>query len=297
MATYTLDQLRDDGPQFAMAMLLRCLSAGAEFVTYGEIAAELEYQLKIKKVFSTHIGQVAGSLMDSILEIDPNAPLINALITRPDGIPGVGVGGYFAIRYNNERYNNWKKIKKAEKVKIITREREKISQYGKWHEINQRLFGLGATSKLRVPSGSEVDGLANNGKNYGGPAESDEHKKLKQWVSENAEKLGINTSFGTGKTESFLLSGDIIDVLFSDGSNYCVVEVKSCRSNDDDLRRGVYQCVKYRAVKEAEHAPNKISVRALLVAERKLNAELMSRASLLDVGFVCVSVNSKIADR
>jgi len=213
--------------------------------------------------------------------------LINVLITRPDGIPGVGVGSYLADRYNNTRYNKWKKIKTGEKLEVVERERAKVFRYGKWEQINNKLFGAGAISKIRMPTGSEVDGRSENGKNHGGPAESGEHKKLKQWVADNAEQIGLKKSFGIGKPESSLLSGDTIDVLFSDRNDYVAVEVKSCRSNDEDLRRGIYQCVKYRAVKEAEHAPNKVNVRALLVTERKLNAELMNRARLLKVGFKC----------
>ena len=293
MSTYTIEQLGNDGPQFAMAMLLRCLSAGEPFITYGAIGDELEYQLNIKTIFPTQIGRVAGSLMNRILEIDPDAPLINVLITRPDGIPGVGVGGYLADRYNNKRYRKWKELKTSEKLEVVERERAKVFRYGKWKQLNNQLFGAGAISKIRNPTRSEVDGRSEDGKNHGGPAESDEHKKLKQWVADNAEQIGLKKSFGIGKPESSLLSGDTIDVLFSDGNDYVAVEVKSCRSNDDDLRRGIYQCVKYRAVKEAEHAPNKVNVRALLVAERELSAELLSRARLLRVGFRCVSVNEQ----
>lgn len=293
MATYTIEQLCNDGPQFAMAMLLRCLSAGEPFITYGAIGDELEYQLNLKTIFPTQIGHVAGSLMNRILEIDPNAPLINVLITRPDGIPSVGVGGYLAERYNNKRYKKWNEIENSKRLEVVERERAKVFRYGKWKQLNSELFGARAISKIRMPTGSEVDGRSEDGKNYGGPAESDEHKKLKQWVADNAEQIGLKKSFGIGKPESSLLSGDTIDVLFSDGNDYVAVEVKSCRSNDEDLRRGIYQCVKYRAVKEAEHAPNKVNVRALLVVERKLNAELMSRARLLGVGFRCVSVNEQ----
>lgn len=292
MATYTVEQLIRDGPQYAMAMLLRCLSAGEPFVTYGAIGDELQYQLKVGKIFPTQIGHVAGSLMDRILEIEPAAPLINVLITRPDGVPGAGAGGYLADRYGERRYRNWENVSTKEKLEVVARERQKVFKYPKWGEINQKLFGHNAESKLRIIKGSEVDGRSINGMSHGGPAESDEHKKLKEWVASNPLKVGLAKSFGKGTVEAPLLSGDTIDVLFSDGNDHVVVEVKSCRSNDDDLRRGIYQCVKYRAVKEAEHAPNKVNVRALLVGERKLNAILMSRARSLKVKYLCVAVNT-----
>lgn len=293
MATYTVDQLCEEGPQFAMAMLLRCLKAGESFVTYGNIRDELQYQLGIDKIFSTQIGHVAGTLMDQILEVAPRAPLINSLITRPDGIPGKGVGGYFADRYKVEKYREWDNVSKQQKRKVVDSERRKVFRYENWQKINKKLFGDGPLSKLRKPQGREVDGFSTNGMNYGGPAESEEHRKLKEWVAAHPQKIGLRKSFGKGVSESSLLSGDTIDVLFSDGNEYVTVEVKSCRSNDEDFRRGIYQCVKYRKVKESEHLPNKVSVGALLVTEREVNAELKERARLLKVGLKCLHINKK----
>lgn len=110
MSSYTFEELGEKGPPVAMAMLLDCLKGGEPFVTYGAIREELEYQLNIKTIFSTHIGHVAGTLMNKILKVDERAPLINALITRPNGKPGVGVGNYFANRYKNNAYRKWDKI-------------------------------------------------------------------------------------------------------------------------------------------------------------------------------------------
>lgn len=291
MSTYTVEELREKGPPFAMALLLNCLKGGEPFVTYGSIRDELQYQLGIENIFPTQIGHVAGSLMNKILQVDPRAPLINALITRPDGLPSVGVGDYFADRYKVDAYKRWDAISTSKKRKLIEHEREKILRFGRWDQINAWLFGNGAKSLLRKKEGTEVDGLPRNG-GYGGEAESPEHKKLKSWVAAHPQKIGLAKSFGKGDTESMLLSGDEVDVLFGKGANYVVVEVKSCRSNDVDLRRGIYQCVKYRAVKQSEHKPHEVAVRAILVTERELNEELKARARLLDVSFKRVSVNS-----
>jgi hypothetical protein len=233
---------------------------------------------------------VAGSLMNKILEVDPKAPLINALITRPTGLPGVGVGGHFANKYKIERYRKWSKVSTKEKRELVNRERIKILRYRNWERLNKKLFGTTAKSKLRQQDGSEEDGFP-NGKNYGGPAESKEHEKLKNWVAAHPHEIGLRKSFGKGELESRLLSGDTVDVLFSDGNDFTTVEVKSCRSNDEDFRRGIYQCVKYRKVKEAENLPNKVRVQTVLVTERELNFELKTRARLLKVRFICVSVN------
>ncbi len=291
MPSYTVQQLEDDGPQFAMALLLKCLDQGEPFVTYGAIRDELEYQLEIENIFSIQIGHVAGSLMDQILELDSKAPLINALITHADGLPGKGVGNYFANRYGVEAYRDWDALDREEKRDLVKKERNKVLRYPKWTQINKQLFGLKATKLLKEKKNTEKDGQTSPTGGYGGPAESKEHKKLKKWVSENPAKLGIKRAFGTGTIESRLLSGDTIDVVFSHGPEFFTVEVKSKRSSDEDLRRGLYQCVKYKAVKEAEQMPNDVSVRSLLVTERELNNELKVRARQLGVKWKCVSVN------
>lgn len=291
MSTYTVEQLCEEGTQYAMAMLLRCIESGEPFITYGAVKSELEYQLEIETIFPTQIGSVAGTLMDQILELYPKAPLINVLITRPNGIPGVGVGGYLASRYNSSRLSDWDNVKLAKKKEIVNSERRKIFNYDKWHEINETLFGSFAKDNIQKPAGCEDDFESSNG--FGGEAESEEHLKLKEWVASHPDKVGIRKSFGKGQVESRLLSGDEIDVLFGDGNSFKVIEVKSCRSNDEDFKRGIYQCVKYRAVKIAEHLPYEVDVQPILVTERELPPELKERARILGVKCKTVAVNKK----
>ena len=66
------------------------------------------------------------------------------------------------------------------------------------------------------------------------------------------------------------MSGDKVDVMFIAHDKFRAVEVKSLKSNDDDLKRGIYQCVKYREVKSAEIAPYEADVEAILVVEPEL---------------------------
>jgi len=289
MPAYTVEELRKNGPPFAMAMLLKSINHGESFVTYGDIRRELEYQLNIQKIFPTQIGEVAGSLMDQILTVDPDAPLINVLITRGSGIPGKGVGGYLARRYRSPRLKKWDKILKKEKLQIVDRERKEIFLYEKWDSINQKLFGEGAASNLREQQAEETDYTSTG---HGGPAESEEHKKLKAWVSADPSRIGLSKRYGVGVPEYHLMSGDEVDVMFMSQNKFRAVEVKSIRSNNDDLKRGIYQCVKYREVKAAEIAPYTSDVEAILVVERELPSELKERAAMLGIKYKCVSVNT-----
>jgi hypothetical protein len=288
MPQYTVEQLSNEGPPYAMALLLRCLKAGEPFVTYGAIRDELQYQLNIERIFSTQIGYVAGSLMNQILEVDPKAPLINVLITRGDGTPGEGVGSYIADRYRKPKLRNWKTIPRNIKLEIVERERDKVFAYSRWREINDELFGESYEPRLAAPQ--QNDDPAISGGEYGGTAESKEHKQLKKWVAKNPRAIGLANSFGEGDIEHLLMSGDEVDVMFKRGSSYRAVEVKSSRSSDADLTRGIYQCVKYREVKRAEHAPFEIDCRSILVIERDLPERLKKRARVLDVLHKVVSL-------
>ena len=241
MPAYTVEQLKENGPPFAMAMLLNCIVRGESFVTYDSLRRELEYQMNIDRIWPTHPGEVAGSLMDQILKIDPNAPLINVLITRGSGIPGKGVGGYLAVRHRNPQLADWDNVPRKMKLQLVDRERKKVFKYKNWASLNQQLFGKGALGKLRKPSPRESDHKKSD---RGGPAESKEHKKLKSWVAADPSRIGLSQRYGPGVTEYPLMSGDKVDVMFIAHDKFRAVEVKSLKSNDDDLKRGIYQCAK-----------------------------------------------------
>jgi hypothetical protein len=286
---YTLAQVREYGAPIAMGLLLKALEGGEPFVTYKDIKVELEKKLNVKKIFPTQIGHAAGSLMDQILLIDENAPLINILITRDNGVPGEGAGWYLAERYNRPNLKEWDNISYSMKLELVEKEREKIRKYSFWEDIEEKLFG---DSKFR-PKKKEIierDGKSPDGRR-GGLPESEDHKNLKNWVANNPQKIGLGKKFINGVVEVPLLSGDIVDVVFSNGNDFVVVEVKSHISNDLDLRRGLYQCVKYRSVKEAEEAPVKSRVRAILVTERKLPKDLYERSKILNIKSRTVAVN------
>ena len=89
----------------------------------------------------------------------------------------------------------------------------------------------------------------------------------------------------TSEIEKLLKSNDEIDVWFMVPSEQLAVEVKSVRSNDLDLSRGIFQCVKYKAVLEAEArcAGSTPTIRTLLVSEKPLPKECARQAELLGI--------------
>lgn len=136
---------------------------------------------------------------------------------------------------------------------------------------------------IHLEGGREKDGLR-----YGrGGGEGKNHKSLREWVMKNPhlimKKIDVESD-----TEVQLPSGDLIDVAYRtpDGRQIVAIEVKSKDSDEHDLRRGIYQCVKYRAVLCAQNCAEKVrdcSVRSLLVTEEKLVGDLRKIAEALDI--------------
>jgi Holliday junction resolvase len=130
----------------------------------------------------------------------------------------------------------------------------------------------------------ESDGKAKR-LGFGGPAESDEHRRLKEYVANNPKTFSAPRGCSAGKMEKRLETFDEIDVWFMNPSEELAVEVKSTKSNDLDIKRGLFQCVKYRAVLEAQLriANSSSKVRTRLVSERKLTLKLAKWADVLAI--------------
>jgi len=287
MTTITHKMLQEHGPKFAFALLIKALKSGEPFVVYNKIKSVLEHELH-GVIFSTKIGIVAGALMDQIHETSPKAPLINMMITGSDGLPGKGVSAYIEEKYDRA----WEEMSPDDQLELAEKERKLIYKYGidSWKKIARKLYGNGF-DKLKLPNSEEKDYDPNTRDTAGG--ESSAHKALKEWVSKNPGKIGISPTYGHGEVESRLLSGDEVDIMFSEKNRFRAVEVKSIISTDDDFKRGIYQCVKYREVKRAEHVPFEVDVESILVTERRLPPELLKRAKALRVRCVTVKMPNK----
>lgn len=85
--------------------------------------------------------------------------------------------------------------------------------------------------------------------------------------------------------EYSFLSSDQIDVLFKYDGEWVGTEVKSINSAESDILRGIFQCLKYRALVEAEQKFKRqtVSYRVLLVLGGKLPDVLRDLIELLEV--------------
>jgi len=296
LPNYTLEQIQSDGLPWVLGYLLPVVAANTT-ITYGRIAELLQKDLELNgPIFSTQIGGVVGTLMNRLHEIDPEIPLINALVVNQGtGAPGIGVDGYLRDRFGVTA----DPLPPALKTKLVARASREVYTYPNWAKVYRDAFGGPAPviDPLALVKGTEQDGLPppSVGKR-GGEAESKEHKALKAYVLAHPACVGIQGVPDAAADELVLLSGDEVDVYFETGNRIDLVEVKSIRSNWNDLRRGVYQCIKYRAVFIAQRqavTPD-MQVIATLMLEKQAPADIRDLAKRHGIGLKIVSVNRKV---
>lgn len=279
---YKRPWLDEKGAKFLFALILDKLDELDEpFVTYGKVAELLERKLGIPKIFPLHIGSVAGNMMDEILSVADDAPPINGLVANDSGIPGKGFAFHYDKLWRKRGGKQWPDLTQERKAKVVQEVREAVRRYDKWDEVFRQAFG-DRPENLDEKKYTERDGKPPDASLSRGQSESDEHRRLKEWARDNPRLLGLSTGF-LGETEKGMLSGDRLDVFFTNGTDFAVVEVKSILSSDDDLQRGLYQCVKYRAIVMATELPVQPNVRAILITERQIPPELQKRAKMFDI--------------
>ncbi|MFN3779248.1 MAG: hypothetical protein ACK4SI_09665 [Brevundimonas aurantiaca] len=283
---YTLELLATRGLAPTMALLIEAAERG-EVVSYKALAIHLERALGVSFISPRHMGHPAGSLMSRLLEVEPGAPLLNFLVVRRDDLqPGAG-----AIPYLRRRYGLKGRLSAHVRREHIQRELNAIRSYGDWRGLYRRLFRTPPPISSRGDrlADYEADGQRDNPRFGSGGPESPEHKALKQYIVDHPEALRMGLREPKTRPECELLSGDRMDVEVLDGDRRIGVEVKSQRSGDLDLQRGVYQCIKYRAVMKAESGfGEQANCEAVLVLERQPTERILRLAKALEVKIVVV---------
>ncbi len=277
---YTIEALCELGMPIAMVALVEAASK-RKTVTYKDIAERIQPKLR-SPIALEHIGWVVGGMMHKIHEIDQAAPPLNALcVNSVTKLPGDGAHEFIKT-YN--RKIDYKNLSNPEKREMLLPVYEDVFNFKKWPLLAHNAFNINVGGHSPQEQQGETEGKARR-LGYGGPAESDEHRRLKEFVKNNPRRFDAPVGCKEGVIEKRLRSLDEIDVWFVSPGQQLAVEVKSHRSVDLDLERGIYQCVKYRAILEAENKAEKIrsTVRACLVSERKLPNDLARLAKLFDI--------------
>jgi hypothetical protein len=197
-------------------------------------------------------------------------PDIQALVVnKQTHLPGPGFDEFLTARGHK-----WGT--RAERRAIIEEYWSKIYAYPYWADVLQALG-------LRPTATNLAETIEKAGR-MGGGGEGPEHLALKEFVARNPMLFGLAYN-DLGEAEHCLPSGDSIDVLFSTRRRLLAVEVKPTSSPKEDITRGLFQCVKYRALVEArarfEH--DRRDIAAYLVLGGRLPSELIPLRNSLNV--------------
>jgi len=202
-------------------------------------------------------------------------PRLNFIVVnRHTGIPGKGVAG---LVHDPGAFRNGTSAYRKRIVDMVLHE---VFSFGEWDRVLAH-FGLTPVQLpplLVAPPPCVPDLLGQ------GAGESEDHKRLKYFVARHPEVIGLK-GFPKGAVEHTFPSADAIDILFTTAKKWVGVEVKGLRSGDLDIRRGLYQCVKYRALMEAclKADQKRIPVEVILVLGAALPESLLAEKDTLGI--------------
>lgn len=273
-------------------LLVWCAQHGKK-ITYGQLDAELQRRGWGHHVHATAYSHPAGAIGDACLEVkketDEKIPPLNAIIVNASSrIPGNGCDYYLATYLDKNRSLNLT----DEQRKVMAEETmEEVFRFQTWDEVLDR-FGFESIQGDISALESDTQSRAPRKGGWSTGPESPEHQELKKWVAGNSHILKGKIHYGSGQTEWQFASADRVDVMFEHEDGSLAVEVKAANANEADLERGIYQCVKYRALLRAElKASGKIpNGSSLLITETRLSYTLQELADLLGVRVIVVPV-------
>jgi hypothetical protein len=240
-----------------------------EKIAYSDLADEMNMPN------ARNLNYVLGAIGKAIKELSSEwqqevPPLQCLVVNKHTGLPGEGVAWFI------RDLKDFKKRTPEERKQILGVELVKVFNYPNWGKVLEA-FGL-----KPVASNPIIEKLIAKARSGGGIGEGEEHRKLKHYIAENPTLIGLS-GFGKGDTEYCFPSNDKIDVVFSKNDRWVGVEVKGPSSPDVDLVRGLFQTVKYAALREAELKSKSQSgkTEVILVMSRKLSPELKELKNLL----------------
>jgi hypothetical protein len=243
-------------------------------IYYSDLADELD--MPNPRNLNFVLGCIGQTVQNLAKEWGEEIPPISCLVAnKATGLPSGGIGFF------TDDTDAFARLPLKQQRAIISIELQNIFAYPRWLDV---LRSVG----LKYEPAKDYSPLAKKVQQRRGRGESDYHKRFKEYVSRNPQILKLPKSGGVGLIEYPLPSGDIVDVLFMGQTDWVAAETKSRVSDTADIYRGLYQCIKYRAVIEAYQSElgNSPSCRAVLVVKGEFPKELIELKNILGVQVV-----------
>lgn len=245
-------------------------------LTYGEAKERLQDECRISVGYATNLKHIADELMKRFHCVDPSLPLITALlVNKGTKLPGHGFRPFIARHFNKPRLYG-EDISSPYYRRMCHKAMEQAFDYGRrWNDAYELTF---ETALLD----DEDDRFKHKGRRGKG-GEGRHHQKLRHWVFDNPKEISPKMRVMDKDMEFPLLSGDRVDVVYHAPMTVLAIEVKPKFCGKGEFVRGIYQCVKYRAVLEAQHIDSKHKVDVLLVTEERLPKKQRELADRLKI--------------
>lgn len=278
----------------AMPIVLRRAIDG-EPITYGDLDKALVSRggLTVMAIAYKYVAGKIGDICEELSkDLAESVPPLNAIIVnQQSGLPSDGVDGYLA-RYFGKTPSYIKELSDLQRDAYAAQAMETVLAYNGWDKVRKHL-GI-PLKDLDLDHRDRGDPIPPpNPKRFATGPESEAHKTLKAWVADNPSVFVSYGKFEKGGTEKGLSSGDRLDVLFDNGNEMLAVEVKAQSASDDEVQRGVYQCIKYRATLRAMQlaAAKPPNGNAVLVLDRRPPTIAADLASRLSVNILTISID------
>ena len=245
-------------------------------VFYKALADEMgmPFALNLNYVLGTIGNELANLSSKWKMKIPPIQCLV---VNQHTGIPSRGIGWFVPDR------DVFLKGTPQQKRQIVNAMLADVFAFSRWDDVLAE-FGL-KPANTRPRSKPPLPPPMTSG--FGG-GESEDHRRLKEYVAEHPEIVGLPANLKRGETEFGLPSADCIDVLFRNKSAWIGAEVKSALSGEDDIVRGMFQCIKYRALIEAsqKYQLEAVDARVVLVLGKHLPGNLLWAKNLFGTDII-----------
>ena len=266
------DLLAGDKPyqeraRLALPHLVRQAKAG-KTIYYSDLAEEIN--IPNPRNLNYVLGAIGNALKFLGEQTKTEIPPIQCVvINKATKLPGEGIGWFISP-------TDFGKLNNTQKQRVVAAQLTKIYTFQDWDWVLQQLE--------LDPVPTNLDDELKEARNGRG-GESEQHRKFKAFISKNPSVLGLSADLANGQQEYSLPSADTVDVLFTDKDLKVGVEVKSSISNTADILRGLFQCVKYKHLIEAEQTVNDEfpNSRIILALQGKFPDELTLVKNLLGI--------------
>lgn len=276
-----------------LPILIQC--AKKKKTIYYSEAKFLLAEAGISPALDVKYGHPAGIVGDALNELAEKKreglyPPLNALvIAKANNLPGSGVDWYLAKYLGISKQS----VAGRRRAIYVAKVQQDVFSYRHWDAVAKTL----GTSSVKLSNIDELDNAdlpsppkpSREGKGGEGP----EHRRLKEYVAENPQAVGLKI-YKQGQTERRFFCSDRADVYFYHQRNPVAVECKTALASNDELTSGIFQCVKYEALLKAEMIYSGVqgSPKCILATGRVLPSSHQRLAKLLGVDWYFVSYDA-----